>query len=402
MGFRNVAILAACQALGLSGASLILLTGGILGSSLTPQKTLATLPVTLMVVGVALFSIPAAMLMKRVGRKRGFILASIIAAAASLAAAYGIQSKNFWLYSAALLFIGGNLAFMQQYRFAAAESVESRYVGKAISFVLVGGILAGYLGPRLGTLARDWFSSAAFTGSYLLLACLYGAATILLTFSREVAVAKAETERSERGLLRVVSQPAYLVALMAGTVAYGVMGFIMTATPISMHVMDGFDVAHTASVIQAHVMAMYVPSLFSGFIVDRFGPKNLTIIGTLSMGAAVAINLLSAGFTSYLVALIALGLGWNFLFVGGSFLLSLSYHPRERFKAQAVNEFSIFAVQAIATLSAGTVIGLAGWRVVNFIALPVLLPALVVLLVFKPPASPHFSRQAATQSRTHE
>jgi MFS family permease len=132
-------------------------------------------------------------------------------------------------------------------------------------------------------------------------------------------------------------------------------------------------------------MAMYVPSLFSGFIVDRFGPKNLTIIGTLSMGAAVAINLLSAGFTSYLVALIALGLGWNFLFVGGSFLLSQSYYPRERFKAQAVNEFSIFAVQAIATLSAGTVIGLAGWRVVNFIALPVLLPALVVLLVFKPP-----------------
>lgn len=384
MEWRNVLILGVGQAIGFSGASLVLLAGGIVGTSLAPSQSLATLPITLLVVGIALFSIPAALIMKRIGRRRGFVISAVVAFLASLAAGYGIVSKSFLLFNSAMVFIGGNLAFVNQYRFAAAESVASRSAGKAISFVLVGGIISGYFGPALGRLAKDWLPSAAYAGSFASLAALYAAAAILLAFMRDVSLKQVEAGGLERPLKAVITQPSYLVAVLAGVIAFGVMGFIMTATPISMHVIDGYDLGNTTSVIQAHLIAMYLPSLFSGFLVDRLGAKSITLSGAVSMCAAVAINLLSKGFFSYLASLTALGLGWNLLFVGGSYLLSQSYYPKERFKAQAVNDFMIFTVQAFATLSAGPVIHLMNWKFLNLAVLPILLVTLTVLFLIRP------------------
>lgn len=377
----NVIILSLCYTIGFSGVPMVFLVGGIVGSELAPSPAWATLPVAVLVVGTALSTIPAAFTMKRVGRKRGFILAAAIASIAALAAASAIAVKSFFLFSASLLFIGGCVAFVMQYRFAAAESVEPRYVGKAVSFVLIGGVLAGYLGPEIGRLARNWLDYGAYSGSFVVLAILYAISVVLLLFLRDITLPHNSITGGERPLRVVVTQPTYLVAVLSGAVAYGVMSFIMAALPISMHVIDRFNLKDTTLVFQSHMMAMYLPSLFTGMIVERLGVKVLQVLGIIGMGACAVIAGLSHDLINYLVALICLGIGWNFLFVGGTVLLTRSYYSTERFKAQAVNDFAVFGTQALAALSGGSVILTANWELLNLLCLPFLLFAMFLVLV---------------------
>jgi MFS family permease len=386
MKLRNVTILALCQAIGLSGAPMLLLLGSLIGATLAPSPTLSTLPITAMSIGLALTTAPASLLAGRWGRRRGFILAMAVAGLGLLLAAYAINIAHFALFCVAALLIGVNLAFVGQYRFAAAESVDKPHAAKAISFVLLGGIVAGLMGPEIGRLGKDWLNWGDYSGSFMVLAVLYALGVLLMTLLREVVPA-GPAEGAERLLKTIVAQPAYLLAVWGGVVAYGVMVFVMTATPISMHVFQGYGLTSTAAVIQAHLMAMYLPSLFSGFLLDRFGANALKIAGLVGILASVTTSLFGGGLASYFLALIALGIGWNFLFVGATFALTQTYLSQERFKAQAVNEMLVFGMQALATLAAGPAIYRLGWRTLNLATLPILLFTLLLMWRFRPKAA---------------
>ncbi len=368
---RNVVILSLCQALASSGASLVVFIGGLVGAELAPSPEWATLSVSAMVVGTALFTIPASLVMRRLGRRPGMIAAAILAALAAAGTAYAIAIHQFFLFCGAILLIGGNLAFVQQYRFAAAESMPAN-PGRAVSFVLLGGMAAGFLGPEIGKRTRDWLAAGEYAGSFASLVVLYLLVAILLSF---LATTQAKSETlggEEQPLRKVIAQPDFRVAVLAGIVAYGVMSFIMTATPINMYRMDGHSIESTGWVIQSHVIAMYLPSLFTGSILAWLGTRKVMGLGILSMAGCVILTLLGRGLPNYWIALVMLGLGWNFLFVGGTILLTHSYRPAERFKAQAVNDFMIFGVQALASLSAGSVLFRMGWNTLVALTLPVL------------------------------
>ena len=355
-----------------------------MGTELAPSPSLATLPIAINVIGLALFTIPAALVMKKIGRKSGFIVSAVVAAGAALVAAYAIGVGSFFLLCAAMIFIGGNMAFVQQYRFAAAESVETQHVGKAVSFVLLGGVLAGYLGPEIAKRTKDWLGYGAYTGSFLSLALLFVVVAVLLSFLRDVAFRDEEAATGgERSLRAMVTQPTFIVAVMAGVVGYGVMSLIMTATPISMHVTDGHTLAETGWVIQSHVIAMYLPALFTGYLVGRLGVLRVMSAGVIVLFACVALAVVERSLMHYWAALVLLGLGWNLLFVAGTTLLTQSYHPAERYRAQAVNEFMIFGTQAFASLTAGTVIALASWKILNLISLPFLFLLLAAILMLR-------------------
>jgi MFS family permease len=379
---RNVPILSLSRALGMAGASVVVLLGGIIGSELAPSPALATLPISLMIVGAALFAIPAAMLMKRIGRRRGFLAGSAMAGLAALLAAYAVAGESFGLFCLATLFLGANGAFAQQYRFAAAESVAPRNAGRAVSFVLLGSILAGFFGPELAKRTKDWLGTGAYIGPFVSLALVYGFVTLLLFFFRDVAARDDESLGAERPLGEIAAQPSFLVALLAGAVSYGAMSFVMTATPIQLHNLEGYSLDQTAWVIQSHIIAMYLPYLLTGLLLERLGILRAMLIGVAGLFASVALAMLARDLVHYWGALVLLGVGWSFLFVGATLLLTRSYRPAERFKTQAANDFIIFGVQAVASLSAGAVIYSADWGLLNLIVVPflVLVLAGIVLL----------------------
>lgn len=386
MPSKNVTILAICQALSSSAGSLVVFVGGILGADLAPTPELSTLPITAMVIGTALAAVPASLFMRRYGRQSGFLAAALLAALAAGGAVGAILAHHFLLLCASILLIGVNLAFVQQYRFAAVESQPTN-PGRAVSYVLMGGIVAGFLGPEIGRRSKDWLGPAEYAGSFAAIAGLYLLVALLLSF---LTIPRMQTEAKaglERPLGRIVAQPAYLVAVLAGMVAFGVMSFVMTATPISMHRMDGHSLAATGLVIQSHVLAMYLPSLFSGSLVGHLGIKKVMALGTLAMMGCAGLTLAGHGLPNYWLALVLLGLGWNFLFVSGTVLLTQSHTPAERFRAQAVNDFMIFAIQAIVSLSAGAVLFRTGWNTLVAITLPVLLGMAAAIYLVKIPAA---------------
>lgn len=383
MNYRNLLILTLSQSLGFCAAPLIIFAGGVTGTMLAPSPAWATLPIAAMVVGVALATVPAALIMKKIGRRWGFIAASLLAAMASLAAAHAIGAKSFSLFCGAILLIGANLAFIQQYRFAAAESVDVQHVSKAISFVLLGGIAAGFLGPELAKRTKNLLDLGDYAGSFASLAILYLLVAGLLFFLREPRSPSETATGRGRPLREVITQPGYLIAVLGGMVAYGVMSFIMTATPISMHVIDGHSLDTTAGVIQSHVVAMYLPALFTGALIARWGAARVMVIGLLATVACVLFALSGHQSWIYWMALVLLGVGWNFQFLGATVMLTANYRPEERFKAQAVNDFVIFGTQALMSLSAGAVIHRANWEILNLITLPFLILVLLTMLFLR-------------------
>lgn len=383
MHSRNVPILSLSRALGMAGASVVVLLGGIIGSELAPSPSLATLPISIMIVGAALFAMPAAMLMKKIGRRWGFMAGALLAGLAALLAAYGVAQSDFGLFCVATLFIGANGAFAQQYRFAATESVEPRHAARAVSFVLLGSILAGFIGPELAKRTKDWLGTAAYVGPFVSLALVYAVVTALLFFFKDVTPHEEEVIGSERPLAEIAAQPSYLVALLAGAVSYGVMSFIMTATPIQLHKMDGYNIDQTAWVIQSHIIAMYLPYLFTGMLLERVGVLRVMSIGVAALFACVALGVLGQDLIHYWSALVLLGIGRSFLFIGATLLLTRSYRSAERFKAQAANDFTVFGVQALASLSAGTVLYFADWDALNLIVMPFLAAILAGILLLR-------------------
>jgi MFS family permease len=386
LDLRNLTLLAAGQALGSAGVAMVVLVGGIVGSRLAPSPAFSTLPVAAMVVGLAACSAPAALLMRRIGRRAGFLLGSLLAILASCLGALAMAQGSFTLLCAATALIGANGAFVSQYRFAAAESADAPQAGKAVALVLAGGVLAGLLGPELGRLGRNWFAAAQFAGSFLLAACLYAAAALLLSFLRESRQAAVEEKRVPargRSLAVILRQPQAMTALLAGIVAYAVMTFTMTAAPVSMHVMDHHTLGQAGFVIQSHIVAMYLPSFFTGFLLARLGMDFVMLLGVLLLAGSSAVSLLGSQLGWYWAALVLLGLGWNFLFVGGTTLLTRAYRPEERFQVQGMNDLLVFGFQAAASLLSGTALFRLGWKTLNLLNLPLLALMLAALGILR-------------------
>ena len=376
----NLTLYFLAQVIFVSGSVLLVTLGGIVGSELAPHPSLATLPLSLMVVGTALATVPAALLMQRIGRRIGFAGGALLAVLGALLAVLGLETRSFALFTAAVGLIGATLAFSAQFRFAAAESVAPEKAGWAISIILLGSIGGAVIGPELATRSPGWIQEQPYQGALLAMAGLYAvAAGLLLLTENPAPPGDAEGGGDGRRTLEFAAQPKFIVAVLAGVVGYGVMMFVMTATPISMHVVDGHSIDATARVIQAHVVAMYLPSLASAPLIQRFGAHKLMTAGATALAATVAIGLSGHELMHYWWALVLLGIGWNFLFVGGTTALVGAYRPAERFRAQALNDFSVFGVSAAASLMAGALLHSFGWSAVLLSTLPAL--ALMVMAI---------------------
>jgi MFS family permease len=373
MPLRNLLILLICQLISATGAISLVTLGGIIGSGLAPNQALATLPISIMVVSVAATTIPATVLMRIIGRKHGSTLASLSAAVAGLLGAYAISVASFGLFIAATAVFGINMAFTQQYRYAAVESVEQRYASRAISIVLVGAIGGAFAGSELVKHGHFWVGAVPYAGTLLGVASLYVVQALLFQMLGPLRGEEhGSTPQAHRVLSQIARQPVFIVAVLGGTVAYGVMTLIMTATPLSMHIRDGYSLEATANIIRAHVVGMYAPSLVSGFLIERLGTIRMMMVGAFALLSAALIGLQGQSIMHYWFALVLLGIGWNFLYVGGTTMLTLTYSMAERFRAQAVNEFCVFGTSATASLLAGTVIYFYGWHTLILIPLPML------------------------------
>ncbi len=388
---RNVALLAAAQALSASGMMTMTLLGGILGSVYAPRPELATLPVSLTILGLALTTVPAALLARRVGRQRAFIGSALLASTAALVIALAITTANFVLLCGAALVLGSNLAFQQQHRFAAAEAVAPAQVGRAVSTVMVGTLVAAALGPQVALHLKDLVPGHEYAGSFIGVALFLLGTAAVLTRYRPLAVERAEAGGPARPLRAIVRQPLFLLAVLAGVTSYAGMSFIMTATPISMHVHDHHGDAATAWVIQSHLIAMYAPALVSGRLIQRIGTRAGMTIGLALMLACAGVDATGHDVMHYWWGLVLLGVGWNLLFVAGTALLTTTYAAPERHRAQAVNEFAVFGTQALASLLAGPAIHALGWHDLN-VAAAVPMVLFAALLAFGPRPSDRGTR----------
>jgi MFS family permease len=397
MAIRNIITLTGCQLISATGAIVMVTLGGIIGSELTPDPTLATLPVSIMVLCMAATTIPATMLMRKIGRRKGFALASVSAASATLLAGFALYSHSFGIFILAGATFGINMAFTQQYRYAAAESVEPEHAPRAISYVLLGAIGGALLGPELVRYGQFALADVRYAGTLLSLTVLYFLqAGLFLSLGPLHGEEAGQVAARQRPLAEIVRQPTFVVAVLCGAVAYGIMTFVMTATPLSMHVHDGFSIDDTSGVIRSHVLGMYLPSLISGYLIERFGVLRLMGAGVLGLLGACLVGLQGHSYIHYWDALVLLGVGWNFLYVGGTSLLTRTYRVAERFRAQAVNEFCVFGMSATASLLAGTIIHLYGWFRLIVVPLPILLLAATALfLVRKDPLAARLRPEAA-------
>jgi MFS family permease len=362
----------------------MVMLAGIIGSELATNKAFSTLPLSMMVLAVAATTIPATMLMKKIGRRKGCAMASMSAVFALFLAVLALRESSFPIFIVAVMLFGINMAFTQQYRYFAAESVDDRYVPRAISLVLVGSIGAAFVGKELATRGQYWIADTQYAGSMVVLAVMF-LLQALLFFAMVPARDhdELEMEQSGRPIREIVLQPVFIVAVLGATAGYGLMTMVMTATPLSMHVNDGYTLEQTAKVIQAHVLGMYVPSLFTGFLIERIGVTRLMILGALGLLATAVIGLQGHTVLHYWWALLLLGIGWNFLFVGGTTMLTYTYSMAERFRAQAVNEFLIFGASASASLLAGTVMYFFGWHTLMLIPIPLLIIICIALIIVR-------------------
>jgi len=368
----NVWLLTTAQALILSVSSMVVFVGGLVGAKLAPVENLATLPVASVVVGTAITIPPVTLLMNTIGRRRSFFIIGIYSVLIAFLAAYSIVISNFYLFVFSTFLFGATYSCVMQFRFASMESVSEDLVPKAASMVLVGGIAAAFLGPEIAVFGKDLLG-VEFAGSFILLAGLFVIAMLFLLGFRNPVIKEEKSAAPQRPLKTIMQQRIFWVALLAATIGYAVMSFIMTATPVHMHVMEGHTLEHTKWVIQSHIIAMFLPSLITAWIIKKLGIPLMMLIGLVAYVACIGIAFAGQHLLNYWVSLVLLGIGWNFLFIGGTTLLPQAYKSSERFKVQAVNDFVIFGTQAVASLSAGWFIFALGWKTLLLMNLPFVL-----------------------------
>ena len=380
---KNVSLLAISYVFGFTAATITVFLSGIIGSQIASIKSLATLPTALTVVGTAVFAAFAAKIMSKIGRKLGFILASLASSITCLLAAYAIYDRNFILFCIANLILGAGMAFTHQYRFAAAESVEKDKAPKAISIIMLSGIVAAFLGISSANYTKDLFTDFQYVGSYITLAIFMFMPTIFFSFYENKNTSEIELSKNhiDRSYFEIISQPRFLQAVIAAAFAYAIMSFLMTATPMSMHLIEKMSLETTGLVLQIHVAAMFLPSLITGHLIKKFGHSNIIYIGVLFYVVTIILSLFEQTFANYMVALIFLGLGWNFLFISGTSLVVLTYKEEEKFRVQGINDLIVFSTMALASLSAGIMLSLTSWTTMNLLCIPFLV--LIVYSTFR-------------------
>ena len=379
---RNLSLLISSQVFGFTAANVTVFLSGIIGSQLSTIKSLATFPPSIYVVGIAISTIFAAKVMSIIGRRLGFVLASIGSSLACLFAAYSIFINSFIIFSFSCFLLGTGMAFIHQYRFAAAETVEKDKAPKAVSMLLLAGIVSAFIGITLANKTKDLISDHVYVGSYIALACLTIMPAIFLSFYKNSKITNKNnsTYSNVRTYKEFVSDPKFLQAMVAATFGYVVMAFLMTATPISMHYVHKLSVDKVGLVIQFHVLGMFLPSLFTGNLIKRFGFSNIMYMGVFFYALTISLSLFEPTFINYFASLIFLGIGWNFLYISGTSLLVTTYNEQEKFKAQGFNDLIVFSATAIGSLSAGILISLLSWKIVNFMCIPFLIIILFVIL----------------------
>ncbi|MEJ2402119.1 MAG: MFS transporter [Xanthomonadales bacterium] len=353
--------LTAAYILMMAGMPMMVLLAGIIGTEIAPAPELATLPIALAVVGVAASTLPTGRLLDRYGRRPVFVAYGVIAIVAALLAMQGLVLRDFTIFCLAAVLMGWSGAAGHQYRFAALESVPHEQAPRATSFLLLGGVFSAFIGPELAVRGRALLETE-YAGSFLLLIGSYIAGLALIAGYRDDGFHHAAATGAGRPLRQIFRSPVIRIAVLAAALGYGVMSFIMTATPISMHVHAGHSLDATKFVIQSHIAAMYLPALAFPWLYARFGWRRMVWAGILIYAFCLAVALYDTSFLHYWFALVLLGVGWNFLFLSGTNLLPSGYRPEERFRVQSTNDFLVFSVQASVSLSAGWLLHLWHWQ----------------------------------------
>ena len=393
--YRNVLVLSATQStLQITGVTMIAVTG-LAGYALADNKSFATVPLTCYVFGSALTTIPASFRMKWIGRRAGFQTGTALGMIGGAICTLAMYFASFYMLCAGMMVMGMYTAFGKYYRFAAADAASESFRAKAISFTLAGGILGGIIGPEMAIRSKDLFADHMYMGSYLSLIAVCFLAMLILT--RLDIPQLSETERKDPGrpLGVIMRQPVFIVAALSSMLSYGIMNLMMTSTPLAMRAHD-HHFNDAVLVLEWHIIGMYGPSFFTGSLIQRFGVLQVILTGVVLLFVCIGAALAGTEFSNFWVAMFLLGVGWNFMFVGGSALLTECYTPSERAKTQAANDFMVFATMAISSMSSGLLLNKSGWQAVNLGSIPflALATAATLWLMWK-------RRVSATQDPSH-
>lgn len=375
MFHRNFLILFFSQILSFTAAPITIFLSGIIGTNMIEDKSFSTLPTALMIVGTALGSIFASYIMSIKGRKFGFMLATIITSGSALFASYAVYENLFLIYCISNFLIGIGHAFVAQYRFAAAESVKRELVPTSISIILFASMIGALIGPNIASLTKNIIPNVIYSGSYVFLSILTITPFFFFMFYKNEKVISITNIANYDGrtYLKIFLQPKFIQAVVTSGLAYCIMSFLMTATPISMHIHNHISLGKTGFVIMFHILAMFLPSLITGNLIKKYGHNNIMYIGVFFLFVSILTNFIDQTLINYFIGLILLGLGWNFLFISGTSLLITSYKPEEKFRAQGMNDFIVFTTQAIGALSAGLLLSFFGWKLINLLCIPLLI-----------------------------
>lgn len=378
-------------ALMMSGTSMMVLIAGIIGTEFAPSVNLATLPIALVIVGVACATLPTGKLLQRYGRRPVFLAYGLLAIVGGFSAVISLIFNTFIGFCGAALVIGWAAAAGHQYRFAALEAVEPQQAHKATSALLMGGILGAFIGPELAVFGRHLLATE-YAGSYLLLMVAYGLGLLIISGYKDHYDLRQPELGQGRALAAILAAPQIRLAIAASALAYAVMSFIMTATPISMHNHSGHSLEATKFVIQSHIAAMYLPSLLFSWLFARLGFDGMFLTGSLIYLLCLCVALIDTQLINYWISLVLLGIGWNFLFLAGTNLLPHGYRPEERFRVQSTNDFLVFTVQATVALSSGWFLAQLGWRGLLLSCVPLLLLFVVMLRLWRGALKPQLTQ----------
>jgi predicted MFS family arabinose efflux permease len=383
---RTALILAASQAIVGSAAPISISIGALAGFYLLgADKSLATAPVTGFNVGVALGALPAAAIIKRAGQRNGFLTGTAVTAAGGALATAAMFAEDFWLFALGLLVVGIGGGFVQQFRFAAADNAPPEFKARAISFVLAGGVVTAILGPQIVIFTRELLAPVMFAGSFAAIIVLAAVGAVILSFLRAPAKHSTGSEVAEepaRPLAEIVAQPRFIVALLCSVGTFALMSFVMTGAPLAM-VGCGFSTDEATLGISWHVMAMFAPSFFTGRLIHRFGAETIVATGLALLVGCALIALSGIALWQFWSALILLGLGWNFGFIGATAMVADTYRSSEKGKVQGIHDLVLFSSVAFASLMSGAVYNAYGWDMLNWVVFPIValcLGALVVLI----------------------
>ena len=359
----------------------VVLLGGIITSQIMMKDSLVTVPMTLMIIGIAICAPIASRFMSIWGRQKGFLFSSLLSCLALTLCSIAIFLENFYVFALGNFLIGSSQAFIHQYRFAASESVTKEFIPRSISIILLLGIVSALLSSNFAEYFKDFFPNNLFLGSYIFLSFTAIIPFFVLLFYEETKTSNNQSKFQIETIFKLLKNIKIIQSIVSAGLGYFTMAIIMTATPLHMHLVNKFTLFETSIVIQLHVIGMFLPSLFSGDLIKRFGNTNIIYAGVVILFLSILTNTFFEFYYSYMLGLTLLGIGWNFLFVSGSSLLVVSYKEQDKFTAQGLNDFIVFSTQGIGSLSAGFLLYFSNWTVINLLCIPLLIIVLVVSFI---------------------